>query len=73
MVGSSLPMAVDSFDGSFVGLVTVGVALAVAVGTDCAVTPRSLFAATNNAPISNAAKAAAATARYPKRLFFAGV
>jgi hypothetical protein len=72
MVGSSLPMAVDSFDGSFVGLVTVGVALAVAVGTD-AVTPRSLFAATNNAPISNAAKAAAATARYPKRLFFAGV
>ena len=69
MVGSSPPVSVDSFDGSLVGLLTVAVAVAVTVGTDCAVTPRSLLAANNNAPISSAAKAVAASARVSKAPF----
>jgi hypothetical protein len=72
MVGSSPPEPVDSFDGSLVGLVTLAVAVAVTVGADCAVTRRSLLE-NNNAPISSAAKAVAASAKYPKRLFSAGV
>jgi hypothetical protein len=73
MVESSLPAWVTSSDGSLVGVLTVVVAVAVTVGTDCAVTPRSLLAANNNAPMSSAAKAMAASARYPKRFFFGGV
>jgi hypothetical protein len=59
--------------GSLVGFVGVAVGVVVTVGTDCAVTPRSLLAANKNAPISSTAKAVAASARYPKRLLFAGV
>jgi len=73
MVGPSPPVPVDSFDGSLVGFVAVAVAVAVTVGTDRAVTPPSLLAANNNAPISSAAKAVAASARDPTRLFSAGV
>ena len=39
MVESAPPVSVDSSDGSLVGLITVAVAVAVTVGTDCAVTP----------------------------------
>jgi hypothetical protein len=63
---------VNSSDGARVSSLTVAVAVAVAVGADCVVTP-SLLAANNNAPISSAAKAVAASARDPMRLFSAGV
>jgi hypothetical protein len=73
MVVPRFPVSVDLFDGSLVGLLTVAVAVAVTVGTDGVVTPPSLLAANNTAPISSAARTVAASARDPMRLFFAGV
>jgi hypothetical protein len=60
MIDSCPSVLVDLSDGLLVGLLTVAVAAAVTVGTDCAVTlPSLLVSARNKAPISNAAKATA--------------